>query len=243
MEHAALHEALAAALAGLQKKARCRLGRDERQSSACTAASAVALPGSVGVHERRLTAGWHGGQGPMDPEEEWRAREKERRKRRRTCCFVPLPTFMQPERAKRQPTIRRPEEVHPGARLQQARAQSSRTSARAAGKSPAGTPSLSSGSGSDRRKRKRHAPRRAASHAKARAGADGPTHASNGSSDAESGQRTDDSDDDVEAARAESHRQVDGAGDEHDTEKGATGKLDLEDPHKDMDIVYRKVRP
>ena len=30
-------------------------------------------------------------------------------------------------------------------------------------------------------------------------------------------------------------------GDAHDQEKGATGQLDLEDPHKDMDIVYRKV--
>ena len=48
--------------------------------------------------------------------------------------------------------------------------------------------------------------------------------------------------DDGAGSPASSHRQVDGAGDAHDTKKGATGELDLEDPYKDMDIVYRKVQ-
>ena len=50
-------------------------------------------------------------QGPMDPEEEKLAREKEWKKKRRSCCFVPFPKFMQPRDARERPHQRKAE-VH-----------------------------------------------------------------------------------------------------------------------------------
>ncbi|KAK9793755.1 hypothetical protein WJX73_001910 [Symbiochloris irregularis] len=101
-------------------------------------------------------------EGPMDPEEARLQREKEVKKRRRTCCFIALPNFMQRE----------------DARVEHA-SLSRRRGGRKKGK---GGPEVEASAGS----------------------------------------------------------MVDGAGDEHDITKGATGELDFDDPHKNMDIVYRK---
>lgn len=171
-------------------------------------------------------------QGPTDPEQARQARENEFKKRRRSCCFVPLPSFLQPADAKQRAQAPPAEDVDPGAALRRAAASGHQLSQPEHDGTSGYESSASEGDVPSSHKRCAPATGRQPS---ADRGAAGPLRQRSGSGAVSSGGH-------ASAGVSHAGREVqDGAGEAHDTAKGATGELDFDDPHKDMDIVYRKV--
>ena len=160
----------------------------------------------------------------MDPEEERLTREKERKRKRRSCCFIPLPDFMQPEEAKRRAVTPRPGDVGSNARRHYSR------SVRDGTQDARADSSHSRQSRSRKRSREYAAGGSAHSDLEREMIPDNRRGAAGAGSAGESSRSSEAEDDSAQGLSHMSSRP-----------EGAVGELDLEDPCKNMDIVYRKV--